>query len=129
MFIGIYSCRMMCFRGQRGIFFDLTSVSAICICLYLSISLHVHWNSYTVNTHCSDAGSAKYMYTYYINQHSQTYIWTVHECTMRLGVILDFIKNLLWISFLKRSICSRVPYIVNTLSKQVHYLINDQTIL
>lgn len=53
---------MRCIRGQRGIFFDLTSVSAICICFYLSISVYVQWNNYIVNTHCSDAGPVKYMY-------------------------------------------------------------------
>lgn len=28
-----------------------------------------------------------------IDQHSQTYIWTVHECTLSFSVIFDFRKN------------------------------------
>lgn len=37
-----------------------------------------------------------------IDQHSQTYIWTVHECTLSLSVIFDFRKNKLWA---QRSMC------------------------
>lgn len=58
---------------------------------------------------------------YFINQHSQTYIWTVHECILSLSVILDFKKINFGLKDQRVNFCSQKKHLLTSATSSKHF--------